>query len=135
VWQIDTTAQTISILYDFATASDPHLSGVDNVTQSPCGDLYVAEDGGNYEIVALTANGLVEPVVRLTGVSGTELTGPAFSPDATRFYFSSQRNPGVTYEVSGPYAPNVVPSLGGWWAAAALGAMAGAAWWTERRRR
>lgn len=133
VWQIDTTAQTIAILYDFATTSDPDLSGVDNLTQSPCGDLYVAEDGGNYEIVAITASGLVEPVVHLTGVSGSEITGPAFSPDATRLYFSSQRNPGVTYEVSGPFAASAVPSLGGWWAAAALGVLA--ARWAERRRR
>ena len=27
----------------------------------------------------------------------------AFSPNGTRMYFSSQRNPGATYEVTGPW--------------------------------
>ena len=35
---------------------------------------------------------------------GTELTGPAFDPSGTRLYFSSQRSPGVTYEVTGDWA-------------------------------
>jgi secreted PhoX family phosphatase len=132
VWQLDAAAQTLTILYDFATSSDPALRGVDNVTVSPCGDVYVAEEGGNLEIVALGEGGFVEPVVRLTGVTGTEMAGPAFSPDARRLYFSSQRNPGVTYEVSGPFAPLAVPSLGGFWGAAALGALACGAWWRQR---
>jgi Tol biopolymer transport system component len=34
------------------------------------------------------------------------MTGPAFSPDGSRLYFSSQRNPGRTYEISGPFLPN-----------------------------
>jgi secreted PhoX family phosphatase len=37
----------------------------------------------------------------------SEVTGPVFSPDGTRLYFSSQRggNPqtGITYEVTGPF--------------------------------
>jgi len=41
----------------------------------------VAEDPGNLEIVALTPSGLAFPIVRLTGVAGTEITGPALSPD------------------------------------------------------
>ncbi len=42
-------------------------------------------------------------LLRLTGVSGSEMTGPAFNPAGDRLYFSSQRNPGVTYEVTGPF--------------------------------
>jgi len=34
---------------------------------------------------------------------GSEVTGPAFSPDYTRLYFSSQRTPGETFEVTGPF--------------------------------
>jgi secreted PhoX family phosphatase len=40
---------------------------------------------------------------RLTGRAGSELTGPAFSPDGTRLYFSSQRSPGETFEITGPF--------------------------------
>jgi secreted PhoX family phosphatase len=92
-------------LYDLATSSNPELSNVDNVYVSRLGDVYVAEDPGNLQIIALTATGGVVPVVEVTGQVGTEVTGPALSPDGTRLYFSSQRNPGTTYEVTGPFAP------------------------------
>jgi secreted PhoX family phosphatase len=42
-------------------------------------------------------------VAQVDGVSGSEITGPAFNPDYTRLYFSSQRNPGTTYEVTGAW--------------------------------
>jgi secreted PhoX family phosphatase len=113
VWRIDTAANTIEIIYDLATAANPELSGVDNVCVSSFGDIYVAEDGGNLQIVALTQSGDARPVVQLTGQSGSEITGPAFSPDGTRLYFSSQRQPGTTYEVTGPFAPTVAAPIGG----------------------
>jgi secreted PhoX family phosphatase len=113
IWALDTAHGTIEILYDAATTSDPELEGVDNVYASPLGDVYVAEDGGQMRIVALTLFGDVKPIVQLTGVSGSELTGPALSPDGGRLYFSSQNNPGRTYEVTGPFAPAApVPLLG-----------------------
>ena len=37
------------------------------------------------------AQDVVAPFLRLVGHSGSEITGPAFSPDGTRLYFSSQR--------------------------------------------
>lgn len=125
VWRIDTTTNRISILYDRATSATPHLSNGDNVYAASTGDVYVAEDPGNLEIVALTPSGAVKPVVRITGVSGTEVTGPALSPDGTRLYFSSQRNPGRTYEVTGPWAPSgaPVPALGGWGTGMLAGAL------------
>ena len=42
------------------------------------------------------------PFLRL-GVSGSEITGPAFDPSGTRLYLNSQRNPGRTYEITGPF--------------------------------
>jgi secreted PhoX family phosphatase len=52
----------------------------------------------------------VAPFVRRDGHDGSEITGPAFSPDGTRLYFSSQRgsgggttDPGMTFEVTGPF--------------------------------
>jgi hypothetical protein len=118
VWAINTSAQTIEIIYDLATSSDPELSGVDNITASPLGDVFVAEDGTNMQLVALTAGGDVKPVVQVVGQPESEITGPALTPDGQRLYFSSQRAPtpsgeyGITYEVTGPWAP--VPSSTDW---------------------
>ncbi|WSJ97825.1 DUF839 domain-containing protein [Streptomyces sp. NBC_01320] len=84
------------------------LTGVDKA-RSGSGDLYVAEDGGNMEICLITPDGTVAPFLRISGQSGCEITGPAFSPDGTRLYFSSQRGTsgsssgGITYEVKGPF--------------------------------
>ena len=114
VWRIDTALDEITIVYDAATSSNPVLTGVDNVYVSPCGDVYVAEDGGDLQIVGISPSGAVQPVVQLVGTSGTEITGPALSPDGRRLYFSSQRNPGRTYEVSGPWLGlQAVPFAGG----------------------
>ena len=76
---------------------------MDYVLPTPGGDVYVAEDPGDLQIVALRRSGEVEPIVQVTGQMGSEVTGPALSPDGTRLYFSSQRLPGTTYEVTGPF--------------------------------
>ncbi|MGW8884903.1 alkaline phosphatase PhoX [Streptomyces sp. NPDC055749] len=107
VWAYDTAAQTITAVYN----GDGTLNGVDNVTGTTAGDLYVAEDGGNMEINIIAREGTVAPVLRIDGQSESEITGPAFSPDGTRLYFSSQRGTsgertgsgGITYEVRGPF--------------------------------
>ncbi|MFC5825172.1 alkaline phosphatase PhoX [Nonomuraea insulae] len=106
VWAYDTARQTVTAIYD-GTGT---LDGVDNVTGLK-GDLYVAEDGGNMEINIITPDGVVAPVMRLNGQARSEITGPAFSPDGARLYFSSQRGAsgeaagtgGITYEVTGPF--------------------------------
>ncbi len=86
------------------------LSGVDNITGNISGDLFVvAEDGGNMEICLITPQAVVAPFLRVEGQGGSEITGPAFSPDGKRWYFSSRRgvggraSDGITYEVSGPF--------------------------------
>jgi len=81
------------------------LGGVDNVTAARSGDLVVAEDGDDLELVLLSPGGVVSPLLRVTGQAGSECTGPPFAP-GNRLYFSSQRGgtgTGVTYEVSGPF--------------------------------
>lgn len=104
VWALDPDEMRLVVVYDDGTSPTPHLTGVDNITVDGNGVLYVAEDGGNMQIVAVGAAQQAVPVVEVTGVGGSEITGPAFSPDGTRLYFSSQRNPGRTYEVTGPWA-------------------------------
>jgi len=101
------------------------LSHVDNITvENASGDLYVAEDGGNMELVMITAEGAVAPFARIPGAAhvASEVTGPCFNPAGDRLYFSSQRGPtpkpmseivpgvaisdklgGITYEVTGPF--------------------------------
>ena len=125
VWAYDCAASTITVVYDVATAGpDAPLRGADNITvNTRSGDLYVAEDGDNLELVTITApddpNGRVAaPFARFTPVDGvpqvgTELTGPCFDPSGTRLYVSSQRGietstlpapqRGITYEITGPF--------------------------------
>lgn len=83
----------------------PRATGVDNVTVSRAGAVFVAEDGGDMQIVVLGTDGSVSPVVEVNGHDDSEITGPAFSPDGSRPYFSSQRynGVGITYEVRGPF--------------------------------
>ena len=72
------------------------LSHVDNITvDAGSGDLIVAEDGGNMELVIITPDGAVAPFVRVVGAGheDSEMTGPVFSPNRDRLYFSSQRGP------------------------------------------
>ena len=110
VWRIDTSAtpHTLEIFYD----GDGALTEPDNVHVTPTGDVYVAEDAGNLEIVALTMSGGVHPIVRLTGKTGIEIAGPALNTTGDRLYFSKQHSPGTTYEITGPFlgAPASVPA-------------------------
>ncbi|PLW72599.1 DUF839 domain-containing protein [Streptomyces sp. SCUT-3] len=111
VWAYDAAASTVSLTYDdsLVTSGSAPLTGVDNVTGSASGDLFVAEDGGSMDICVITPDGVVAPFLRIEGQSGSEITGPAFSPDGRRLYFSSQRGTsgsssgGITYEVTGPF--------------------------------
>lgn len=107
VWEYDTRRRRMRVVYDAALDPGTQLTGVDNVVVSRAGDIVVAEDPGNLELVLLSADGTASPLVRVTGQSGSELTGPAFDPrKGTRLYFSSQRGSGgtgITYEVTGPF--------------------------------
>ncbi|MCI0340788.1 MAG: PhoX family protein [Planctomycetales bacterium] len=109
LWSYDIASAQLSILYDASTSLTPYLSGVDNIEMSVDGDVLVAEDGGDMEIVAITPSGGVVRICQLLGHSASEITGPAFTPDYRRLYFSSQRgttgssSAGVTFEIDGPF--------------------------------
>lgn len=128
VHHIDLAKQQYEVIWDAdvteAGVDGAVLSGVDNIAADPAtGDLFVAEDGGNMEVVLISADGKVAPFARVAeDPTGSEITGPCLSPDRTRLYFSSQRGPspkmlkevipgatfdsrnaGITYEITGPF--------------------------------
>ncbi|BCL20280.1 alkaline phosphatase PhoX [Streptomyces tuirus] len=110
VWQLNLLDNTYELAYDdsLVNGTTP-LTGVDNITGTTSGDLFVAEDGGTMEICVITPDDVVASFLRIDGQSASEITGPAFSPNGTRLYFSSQRGTsgsssgGITYEVTGPF--------------------------------
>lgn len=118
IWVLDVAAQTIESIYHFDTAppEDQILTGVDNLTVTEFGDVLVAEDGGDMHICVILPDRRVIPLLQATDLqqgspAESELTGPAFSPDGTRLYFSAQRNgrngsigPGITFEVTLPFS-------------------------------
>ena len=107
VWAYDVVASTIEVIYDPLTSCNPVLTGVDNVTVARSGDIYVAEDGGDLQLVILGSDGSVSPFLQVTGQTSTECAGQAFDPAGDRLYFSSQRGGanryGITYEIRGPF--------------------------------
>jgi len=128
---IDIAAQKYTLLWkgdpDGLGVEGAVLSHVDNITvDAGSGDLFVAEDGGNMELIIITPEGALAPFVRVVGQGhdGSEMTGPVFNPSRDRLYFSSQRGPsiktpgeivagatavpegpqaGVTFEITGPF--------------------------------
>lgn len=110
VWVYDIARERLRIIYDAGRHPRPVLTGLDNVTVASTGDVLVAEDDGDMQIVAIGTDGRVTPIVQVPGHRHSEVAGPAFDPSGTRLYFSSQRGAGgrardgITYEVSGPFA-------------------------------
>lgn len=128
IWVYDTETETMSVLYDGGEFADPVLSGVDHLIVQPgTGNLLVAEDGGNMEVVMISREDFtVFPIVRLEGEQHgfflpgplsaipvtSEVSGLAFNPAGDRLYFNSQRGfgGGITYEVAGPWLEALQPA-------------------------
>lgn len=130
VWAYDIAASRLDILYDAgAVGPEAPLTGVDNITVSPAGDIYVCEDGRDHDICLITPDFEISRFLKLHPVTHSgppegnpfednELVGVVFDPSGTRMYFGVQRSfafgtehvpPGVVYEVSGPFRQT--PSL------------------------
>jgi secreted PhoX family phosphatase len=116
VWAHDVNKRTLEIIYDArALGHKAMLREPDNVTVHPAsGDIYVAEGGGDLQLVLLADHSglrIAAPFLQLFGHERSEIAGPAFSPDGMRLYFSSQRGRdrknGMTFEVTGPFRQGV----------------------------
>ena len=53
VWALNAATSVLELVYDDNLASSPVLRGVDNVTVNTAGEIFVAEDGGDMQIVVL----------------------------------------------------------------------------------
>jgi secreted PhoX family phosphatase len=103
VWSYDPVASSLEVMYDESVHRGV-LSGVDNLRTGAHGAAFVAEDGDDMQVVLVRTDGSTFPVLQLDEDNSSEITGLAFDPSGTRLYFSSQRNPGRTYEVMGLWA-------------------------------
>lgn len=109
VWAYRTADAKLAVIYDGNSPVDGILRDPDNVVVDSRGFVYVAEDSGDLQVVMLTPEAVPLPFVQLVGHDASEITGPAFSPDGTRFYFNSQRGTtgsssgGMTFEITGPF--------------------------------
>jgi secreted PhoX family phosphatase len=133
VWTLDTATNQIDILYDDDLVTDAPLSGVDNITVSPSGDIYVCEDGRDHDICLITPEFEITRFLKLdpvkhagpppgNPVAGNETVGVVFNPDGQRMYFGAQRSSlgpdpnfpiGVVYEISGPFRHPAAGGAGG----------------------
>jgi hypothetical protein len=102
-----TDSGSYELIYDEATTPGSPLSGLDGITVSRSGDLFLCEDGGDLDVCMITPDRVVSRFLKLTGDAhaDSELSGLVFDPSGTRMYFSSMRayGQGATYEVSGPF--------------------------------
>ena len=122
VWSYDTGSEILETLYDKTALGDAApLSGVDNITVAPAGDVYVCEDGADHDICLITPEFEIARFCKLDPVThsgpesgpfaGNETVGVVFSPAGDRMYFGAQRSfplagglpSGVVYEISGPF--------------------------------
>jgi hypothetical protein len=136
VHAVDLPTQRHSVVWDGSGHRQP-LVGIGDLTVAPAsGDLFVAEDRGDMELVLIGTEGLVAPFCRMVGDDHrfSAITGPCFDPSGTRLYVSSLRgrgealvrdvveaidwgdgvegrHVGVTYEVSGPFRPRPAVDL------------------------
>lgn len=91
------------------------LESPDNITVTPWGDVWVAEDGGGINrLVGFTPEGehyvfaehaVPYPFLEAEGLPASfrsEVAGPCFSPDGQTLFFNVQV-PGVTFAVWGPF--------------------------------
>lgn len=95
VYALDIDNDLIEVVFDNQQLAEGQgFDDVDNLVVSPAGDVIVAEDGDAMRLMVMVPNQKAKILLQITG-GGSELAGPAFSPDGSRLYFSSQRGPNL----------------------------------------
>lgn len=107
----DVENQLIELIFDNENMQiTTGFNDVDNLTVSPAGDVLVSEDGELMRLYVIVPNQPAKLLMQITK-GGSEICGPAFTPDGARLYFSSQRGPsgatgatstGATFEMTIP---------------------------------
>lgn len=107
----DVENQLIELIFDNENMQiTTGFNDVDNLTVSPAGDVLVSEDGDLMRLYVIVPNQPAKLLMQITK-GGSEICGPAFTPDGSRLYFSSQRGPsgatgatvtGATFEMTIP---------------------------------
>ena len=113
IWEYNIATGLNRIRYQ---AGEPTLCGVDNVwIDQKSGMVFVAEDGGDMQVVMLRPDNTLVTVAQIPGQQWSEVTGPCLSPDGQHLYFNSQRGVlgsteepigipvGISYCISGPW--------------------------------
>ena len=106
IWKYDIQSNRLTLFYDANSFKTPILTGVDTIAVYQ-DNLFVCEDGGNMQIVAITPQHQIKPILQLVGHDDSEITGVAIAPDKSRLYFNSQRGTtgrpedAITFEVVG----------------------------------
>jgi len=108
VWFYDPAKETVTLTTIFGVNPDPNVDsddvdGPDNITVSPYGGVILAEDGnGVQHLVGVTEQGKSYALAR-NDASGSEFTGPVFSPDGSTLFASIQSGPGRVFAITGPW--------------------------------
>ena len=102
VWRYDPPTHTLTVVYDPPPPDARASAGSTTSPPAPAATCTWPRTAGTWRSSGSAWTASVHPVAQVA-VTGSEITGPAFSPDGTRLYFTSQRNPGTTYEVRGPF--------------------------------
>jgi secreted PhoX family phosphatase len=85
------------------------IPGADNITVSPWGDLFVAEDhAGACCIRVIDRNGVASDFARNVLAPGQEFAGACFSPDGTVLFVNLQWS-GHTLAITGPFQDGFEP--------------------------
>jgi secreted PhoX family phosphatase len=105
VWSYDPRTSTLELEVRFAPATDADAQpdGPDNITVSPFGGYFLAEDGaGTQHLLAVDDGGATSFFAR-NARSGSEFTGVVFSPDE-KTLFANIQDDGLTFAITGPFA-------------------------------
>ncbi|MEW9667994.1 alkaline phosphatase PhoX [Ammoniphilus sp. 3BR4] len=95
VYRYFPATNTLELFYESSDSND--LEMPDNITITPWGDLWIAEDGGGSDrIIGLTPEGNVYTFAE-NKLNGSEFAGPAFSPDGNTLFINAARQRAMSH--------------------------------------